>query len=560
MTPSLPIRTMPFEGQCIRDYLNYLAEKNGWTNKLSFMSVLGLKSTLKNWSPGTASFENTLATLSLWTNDEKKIIETRLKPSDSLLQASHAHVGMNLNLHQHPRLCPQCIQENPWLQQDWRITHNIACLHHGLLLTDTCPDCHTQKSWYDAKRFMCSECDYDYVAGAKNGQSADNDYIRLQQFINQYPEHLSTVVNGIVRPADLLPASASVQKLQNSVLARLFLIAATVLTSAAYREAFVSLAVAQRNKFDTGDLAVSFTPYIYRLCKRSDFPVFETTFCSHHSVEEDFTWLLAMSSENFNLWVTPKRISHTNRITNADLACHCDTHCLADALQLQAYDIGKLIDCGMISPLKAMRTSRDMLFDSRTITLAFPCKPLNDVLDPISWQTIQRKKYYLLFNATLADLLEAIYTGKLSVYSDQTFAPVGNIVLSRHALNAYLDERLLNSENDIAIKNLAFVLGVSKDNIWLLVNDGHLYTNHWQSSNDVTAIDVKSYSVRTFLKNYISANRIGRLYGFRFDAVTNYLKSKDIYPDIAYPGGAFYLKCERTEKHVQNLINSYLKN
>lgn len=550
MKSILPIRVKPFVGQCARDYLNYLADENGWTNKLSFMAAIGLRDVDKFWAPGTDEFNKTLTTLAAWVADDKGVVESRLKPFPAILSSSHSYVGVKPNLHCHPRFCPICIQDSPWLKQEWRISKEIFCRMHGVLLIDTCPECLTTKSWHDNHRFLCRKCDFSFIANSTLGQSNPEMNFRLQRFIDENLSKLLTVIGLISRPIDLLPASVSLYRLQNTILYRLFSIAATFITSKAYRNRLTELATTELYRLVGGEEIKAFVPSLCRGSALLDFPETPSSPFGLRKPADDISWLIDISGTPFEVWVTPKRLTYKQHVTYEDLASQCDTLYLSNALRLQTTDIMKLIHCGMISPVKMMRISRDMIFDVRGVSIKLNCSPLSEVSDPISWSTIQSKRYLKLLNATLGDLMEAVASNKIVAYSESAYSPLSVASFSRQALIDYFDDALNYLQDDITCQNFAKMLGVSTPVVASLLTDGYLYSNHWQTYTERSNTELKHYSVKTFLSNYICSNRLGNLYGVRYDAVMNRIIKAGYRPEIEYPGAAFYRRNDEFDTYL----------
>lgn len=210
------------------------------------------------------------------------------------------------------------------------------------------------------------------------------------------------------------------------------------------------------------------------------------------NADEDIRDLMSMSEQIGADWVTPRRYNHTNNIRQEDLTYQATTEQVAEGLLINKSDIGKLVDVNLLSPLKPMRTSRDMLFDVRTIILDVPTQATNihDDRVLISYNEVIHKKYLKYFGANLSELIIATQKGDLHAIADGSLIAIGKAIYDRKSLNDYFDNRLLISNKDISIREASSILNVNTKTVLALINNKHLITNHWQHFEDVNLIDV----------------------------------------------------------------------
>lgn len=109
---------------------------------------------------------------------------------------------------------------------------------------------------------------------------------------------------------------------------------------------------------------------------------------------------------------------------------------------------------------------------------------------------------------------------------------MGSLFFNREELNSYFEKLVLERQDDISEKELASFYSVGKDDVQYLIQEGHLYTNHWQSPNDLSDIDVKYNSFMAFHQKYICLNREAKKTNRRITSFKNALDIKGVDIDI----------------------------
>jgi transcriptional regulator with XRE-family HTH domain/DNA-binding CsgD family transcriptional regulator len=149
----LPLRPDPFPGECLSGYLLRLADLNGYGILWDMIGdlfptwdapekihKLKWEYPLKEWGriplrTGLKPDELVQLTMLPWVG------KFRVLPKlDSSIYMSPGHFLKNL-VNPVLRVCPLCLQSQPYLRLIWRLLPVTACLEHGCLLQENCSTC-----------------------------------------------------------------------------------------------------------------------------------------------------------------------------------------------------------------------------------------------------------------------------------------------------------------------------------------------------------------------------------------------------------------------------------
>jgi len=93
------------------------------------------------WPPDAQAFE-ALTHLTPAELDDLTLLPLvrKFRPADDagLIPSPRDLVGL---VRLHPRVCPLCLSEQPWLRRLWSFASVVACVQHGVLLADGCSHC-----------------------------------------------------------------------------------------------------------------------------------------------------------------------------------------------------------------------------------------------------------------------------------------------------------------------------------------------------------------------------------------------------------------------------------
>ena len=173
---SLPLRPSPYAGECLSGYLLRLADLNGCTilwdlvgdlfptwDAPQQINKLKWEYPLKEWGriplrTGLTPGELTRLTVASWVE------KFRLPPDlHRSIYMSPGHFLKNL-VNPVLRVCPLCLQSQPYLRLLWRLLPVTVCLEHGCLLQERCSACGTTLTpvSQDHRHLRCPACGTDF--------------------------------------------------------------------------------------------------------------------------------------------------------------------------------------------------------------------------------------------------------------------------------------------------------------------------------------------------------------------------------------------------------------
>ncbi len=148
---SLPLRSDPYPGECLSGYLLRLADLNGYAvfwdmvsnlfpiwQRPQMIYLLKWEYPLKDWGSipqrtGLTPNELTRLTMASWVE------KFRIQPDVHCL-IGRGHFLKKL-VNSVLRVCPLCLQSQPYLHLLWRLLPVSVCLEHGCLLQEICSAC-----------------------------------------------------------------------------------------------------------------------------------------------------------------------------------------------------------------------------------------------------------------------------------------------------------------------------------------------------------------------------------------------------------------------------------
>ena len=173
---SLPLRPGPYPGECLSGYLLRLADLNGYAifwdmvgdlfpawDAPQQINMLKWEYPLKDWGriprrTGLTLDELARLTVASW------VAKFRVPPD--LQHSIYMSPGHFLKSLVNPvlRVCPLCLQSQPYLRLLWRLLPVTVCLEHGCLLQERCSACGTILTpvSQDHRHLCCPTCGADF--------------------------------------------------------------------------------------------------------------------------------------------------------------------------------------------------------------------------------------------------------------------------------------------------------------------------------------------------------------------------------------------------------------
>lgn len=149
----LPVRPNPIPHESLRGYMLRVGTVNGSPSEKNFLKYFGFPSTE---TLGPTPLDNKpyryfahalglrLEDLSKWFNND--IFQQRVANNKTLLRIN-------------PRICPDCLRQQPFLKEIWDFTPFALCLQHHSELLDECPHCKSPLRWNRSHYLQCGTCD-----------------------------------------------------------------------------------------------------------------------------------------------------------------------------------------------------------------------------------------------------------------------------------------------------------------------------------------------------------------------------------------------------------------
>ena len=136
-----------------------LASANGLADPSPLETVAGLRAGYAAGTSGTA----VLAELAGADEDGLAALAWNTRPA-AHGQRSRRQVSPAMLDLVHPKVCPACLSEEPWIRRLWDVRTLVACPVHGCMLVDRCQGCGARLRWRRGAIARCP-CDADLASG-----------------------------------------------------------------------------------------------------------------------------------------------------------------------------------------------------------------------------------------------------------------------------------------------------------------------------------------------------------------------------------------------------------
>jgi transcriptional regulator with XRE-family HTH domain len=170
-----PNHPAPYPGECFSGYLLRLAQANGFVSFWDLVSDLfpfyqqTNQISLLRWEYPVDDWGRIPLRTQLSTTDLQRLTVLpwvgKFRSPPVATRANHLSPGHFLQgiVHPHLRVCPLCLQAQPYLRLMWRLTPVQVCLEHGCLLQAQCHGCGTPLTVLGPahRHLHCAVCDMD---------------------------------------------------------------------------------------------------------------------------------------------------------------------------------------------------------------------------------------------------------------------------------------------------------------------------------------------------------------------------------------------------------------
>lgn len=179
--PLLPVTPRPHTREAFLGHLLRVSEDNGYPTPEWILTVAGLSekerrrchvplgkvAPVLNRSPEEFKY-NAWAPASVSGHDSASL-------------RGHSFLARSLCL-QHPKVCPECIEEKGFIRASWDIGFMVGCPRHNRLLVWSCPECGKRLGWKRQGQLICT-CGGDMRTAPRVEMSAS--LVELLTFIER---------------------------------------------------------------------------------------------------------------------------------------------------------------------------------------------------------------------------------------------------------------------------------------------------------------------------------------------------------------------------------------
>ncbi|WP_439531664.1 TniQ family protein [Marinobacter adhaerens] len=155
------IRPEPFEHESFNCFLLRVGKLNCIFKPAEILDCLGTQSTAASATPGWLEAPSRTTFKALESKLERPLESHRVRiKAREQLQWLRSEDRMISDLRLgFPRICPDCVSEQGYLDWRWGLTITAHCPKHERVLIESCPNCKKQLNWSGSLLIGCSRCD-----------------------------------------------------------------------------------------------------------------------------------------------------------------------------------------------------------------------------------------------------------------------------------------------------------------------------------------------------------------------------------------------------------------
>lgn len=524
----LPVRPRPYFNESWRGYLLRVGTVNGSTCEKDFLKVFGhSKESITTLTPEDCESTYSLS-VSLRVPSEQLFQAFDYRSLQPLVEANP------FLLRTTPRICPQCLSDEPYLREDWDITPLVLCASHKTLLQDECLHCKTLLTWNRPHFLECGECGSLLAEWPEITPTAECFEKIYMHFVDKSFPHgiqwildLHRATNTVARAADFFPPSIPFESMPNKLLVELYEQATRFLISKSRTE---QIHTHLQNSLST----------LKALGRQSldQRPQLESDYCAPYAVDtyvppiqfselrnSRLSYAIRFGTSNNEkvaqwLWVTPHRV---RKIAQKDLQCIESSLCFQ-------------VSWPHIASLVGVDPKRDRSFLKLLPTIAKrhyweDVFNLPDVLALLEKVPVQKPPENVQSKVWVAPLFDKKQDGNLAHFAANQ-AELFNSALNKHPPECYrlsenggfeglvidhckvrdlLEDRLLSLTCGLSRLELAQIFSVDVFSIDQLIEMGHLQATTIVADSS-TRMEILNSSWQSFYRRYLVLNRWCRPY------------------------------------------------
>jgi len=386
----LPNRPFPFKDESLSGYATRLAEANFWPNPVVMFRDMKLKP-FASTQNSSANLKNALIYLS---GHKKKINAMRFTKNLSVFDSDIDRCFRRIESFS-PKICVECIKEDGYIKNDVSFNGLDHCLKHQVQFLKACPECGNKFAWNsDLLSLTCSHCQ-TAIKQAKNSPAPKYlayiyDHSAAERI--RIVQDLFLCTQRIIRPLDsIIDIREHVPEFDNW--SEILECAYEQLNDTTQIKEWISYQAQHRNNLQPiGSNAVFLPLLILQQSLRHKWPIVDV---NPANVEANDDYIPKFSNE----CPIPK-FRLVNNPSDCLLQQQVGTNALKLVLGGDDFTIWKLVEAGIVKPIKEVRVMRSAIFQlDEIVNMITACYQKNDA------NVLNRKHYReRLPNALLSDL------------------------------------------------------------------------------------------------------------------------------------------------------------
>ncbi len=453
--------------------------------------------------------------------------------------------------HRNFRYCPKCIQDSPHMLADWDFPLVTECKIHNCSLLEKCPKCHSRLYWNQKKLLTCSSCKAR-LTDCEDVDSGIPELIDLSAKVtsSSYIDYVNNVIlacRRAFRLEDNLLSMPPLEKMSLEDLRALILNALGLLHSTNFRTAYFRYL--KQEKVACIDISIDACLEPWLVFRES---------CTNFEFDNtlpDLSFPIQNQRDDY-LGITPKRLKTNNQNSVEELSHQIDAVRLVKIFGLHLSYIEDALDNGLLKPLTQVKTTRHSLFDLKDISEKLSQLEVHTTCPPSDAIKLGDIYGFLAkFNANFANVIEFLFTKKITVYCSGKHKQLAHCTVSQNELFHVLHNKMLTHTLPFSAEDLIAILFTNETLLRKLEKKEIIFSNHWSKE-----FELSSDRFIDFINGYISIERVSFFSGLSVASIQEKLESHGIRLvfDEYFRGASIKLIVANTYNHdcIRNLINS----
>lgn len=449
------------------------------------------------------------------------------------------------------RVCPCCIGEKKgYAKADWDFALSTVCTKHNCELIDSCPHCDEKISWRRNELDKCPSCEGSYSSASINVLPKDDALLKLSRTLQRVNrkkiEQIVAACARMYRPQDNLLAAPSLHFMSLAEIKLLLLQALGLMHSESFRKQYQNWLRQTRKKYTVISQNAVLAPYL-------DFLASFSGKLNNRLGDIDFILpteqLITINKSDIskpvpfahNLGIKAARLKNIRAdINEIDLSAQINARGMAAALCVPFSSIQHMLNGRVLIPTNDVGTIKHRMFDLNDVYSLIrnvSSKTPHTDTPLISLSSLAGSELLSKFALKFHHVIEAVLQRKLDVYFDNDDEGVFEGEVSEAQLIKVLEERMHEYQEKMNMSQLAQVLNTTPLCVNELVQLGLIKVNTVYVKTDSLTKSVTEDSLKEFMANYLSINRMSYFTDIRIDKLLRLLKMQNVVPSVIATDG-----------------------